>query len=62
MLDAHRARVHETIEEWRQALTLVDRKIDFYDAWIRTGQRPPLVPVETPPRPARRARAPRAAQ
>ena len=62
MLDAHRARVHETIEEWRQALTLVDRKIDFYDAWIRTGQRPPLVPVETPPRPARRARAPRAAR
>ncbi len=48
MLAAHRERVNATIAEWRRALTLVDRKIDFYDAWMQTGQRPPLIPADTP--------------
>ncbi len=48
MLAAHRARVMQTIAEWKRALSLVDRKIDFYDAWIDSGRRPPLIPAETP--------------
>jgi len=62
MLAAHRARVLETIGEWKRALSLVDRKIDFYDAWMQTGQRPPLLPQtdEAPaPPPARRTRGAR---
>ncbi|MEJ1170854.1 MerR family transcriptional regulator [Variovorax sp. CCNWLW235] len=48
LLAAHRARVTETIAEWKRALSLVDRKIDFYDEWMQTGHRPPLIPIETP--------------
>ena len=48
MLAAHRERVTETIAEWKRALSLVDRKIDFYDEWMHTGHRPPLIPAETP--------------
>jgi DNA-binding transcriptional MerR regulator len=48
MLAAHRERVNATIAEWRRALTLVDKKIDFYDTWMQTGQRPPLIPADTP--------------
>lgn len=48
LLAAHRARVTETIAEWKRALSLVDRKIGFYDEWMQTGHRPPLIPVETP--------------
>jgi DNA-binding transcriptional MerR regulator len=48
MLAAHRARVLDTLAEWKRALSLVDRKIDFYDEWMQTGHRPPLIPAETP--------------
>jgi DNA-binding transcriptional MerR regulator len=58
MLAAHRTRVTETIAEWKRALSLVERKIDFYDAWMASGHRPPLIPAETPrlPPPKRKAR------
>ncbi|WGT62042.1 MerR family transcriptional regulator [Variovorax paradoxus] len=61
LLAAHRARVTETIAEWKRALSLVDRKIDFYDEWMQTGHRPPLIPVETPGTkpPAHKPRKPR---
>lgn len=48
MLAAHRERVTETIAQWKKALSLVDRKIGFYDEWMASGHRPPLIPVETP--------------
>jgi hypothetical protein len=48
MLAAHRERVTQTIAEWKRALSLVDRKIGFYDEWMASGHRPPLVPAETP--------------
>jgi DNA-binding transcriptional MerR regulator len=41
MLKAHRERVQRTIDEWTEALTLLDDKIDFYGAWISSGKRPP---------------------
>ncbi len=44
LLAAHRARVEETIAEWTLALKLLDRKIDFYDEWLSTGQRPEINP------------------
>lgn len=44
LLAAHRARVEETIAEWTLALKLLDRKIDFYDEWLSTGQRPKINP------------------
>ncbi|MBN8758344.1 MULTISPECIES: MerR family transcriptional regulator [Variovorax] len=45
MLAAHRERVTETIAEWKRALTLVERKIGFYDEWMASGHRPPPVPA-----------------
>jgi hypothetical protein len=57
LLAAHRERVNQTIAEWKRALSLVDRKIDFYDAWIESGQRPPLIPTGAP-EPARPPRQP----
>jgi DNA-binding transcriptional MerR regulator len=45
LLDAHRARVRQTIAEWTAALRLIDGKIDFYGEWLATGQRPALDPV-----------------
>ena len=41
LLAAHRARVEETITDWKLALKLIDGKIDFYGAWIDSGKRPP---------------------
>jgi DNA-binding transcriptional MerR regulator len=40
MLAAHKAVVLQRIEEWQQALRLVDAKLDFYGEWIESGQRP----------------------
>ena len=57
LLAAHRERVEATIADWRRALVLVEQKIDFYDAWMHTGQRPPLIST-APPRPARTAALP----
>jgi len=40
LLSAHRARVKARIAEWKQALQLIDHKIDFYGQWLATGRRP----------------------
>ena len=40
LLAAHRARVVQAIAEHRAALKLIDGKVDFYDAWIASGERP----------------------
>jgi hypothetical protein len=32
--------VAETIAAWTLALTLIDRKIEFYGEWLVTGTRP----------------------
>ncbi len=40
LLARHRARVEQTITEWKQALRLIDSKIDFYGEWLATGKRP----------------------
>ena len=48
MLAAHRGRVVQTIAEHRAALKLIDGKVDFYDEWIASGQRPKADPNQTP--------------
>lgn len=40
LLRAHRERVLARIDEWHEALRLVDGKIDYYGEWLATGQRP----------------------
>jgi DNA-binding transcriptional MerR regulator len=40
MLATHRDQVAATIDAWRASLALIDAKLDFYAAWIATGQRP----------------------
>ena len=60
LLLAHRQRVEATMAEMKRSLELVDAKIDFYDAWMQSGHRPPLVvvdPAASAPRKARRRRA-----
>ncbi|REN18704.1 MerR family transcriptional regulator, partial [Mycobacterium tuberculosis] len=54
MLAAHRERVNETIAGWKRALSLVDRKIDFYDEWMASGHRPPLIAAEPSAAPGKR--------
>ncbi|MET3460132.1 MerR family transcriptional regulator [Variovorax atrisoli] len=61
MLAAHRERVNETIAGWKRALSLVERKIDFYDEWMASGHRPPLVDARPSPAPAPARRSSRAA-
>jgi DNA-binding transcriptional MerR regulator len=59
MLRAHRERVQRTIEEWNEALALLDGKIDFYGQWQASGKRPPLDVLTSPapaPAPVRKAR------
>ncbi len=46
LLAAHRERVVDTIKDWKRSLDLIDRKIDFYDAWLATGHRPKEVPAK----------------
>jgi len=66
MLAAHRARVLGMIDEWSQALTLLDSKLDFYGEWLSTRHRPKnaaaaRVQAEIKkPRPAARRRTPSA--
>jgi DNA-binding transcriptional MerR regulator len=44
MLAAHRLRVLRTIDEWKQALALIDGKVDFYGEWLASGHRPQRLP------------------
>jgi DNA-binding transcriptional MerR regulator len=44
MLAAHRLRVLRTIDEWKQALVLIDSKVDFYGEWLASGHRPQRLP------------------
>ncbi|HMJ14404.1 MAG TPA: MerR family transcriptional regulator [Polyangiaceae bacterium] len=46
LLAAHRERVQRTIADWTRALRLIDGKVDFYDEWIATGERPRVDPVD----------------
>ncbi len=55
MLSLHRERVQATIAEWKQALELIDRKIDFYGQWLTTGRKPRIPPIK-PPRSRRKKR------
>jgi DNA-binding transcriptional MerR regulator len=40
LLRQHRVQVRATIEEWERALKLLDTKIEYFEEWVATGQRP----------------------
>lgn len=40
LLAAHRQRLHDRMAELQRAQRLIDEKINFYSAWIDTGERP----------------------
>jgi DNA-binding transcriptional MerR regulator len=44
LLRAHQTRVQQNIQRWTEALALIDAKIEFYDEWIESGERPSLSP------------------
>ena len=44
LLAAHQARVRETIARWTEALALIDAKVEFYDEWVASGERPSVSP------------------
>jgi DNA-binding transcriptional MerR regulator len=47
MLRAHRARVEKTIDDWKIALVMLDHKIEYFEEWLATGQRPDKKVVAT---------------
>ena len=44
LLAAHQTRVRETIARWTEALALIDAKVEFYDEWVVSGERPTVSP------------------
>jgi DNA-binding transcriptional MerR regulator len=42
LLQAHRERVEARIRDMTESLSLIDRKIEFYGDWLRTGVQPPI--------------------
>lgn len=40
---AHREQARERVREMQASLAHIDAKIDFFDEWMRTGQRPGVV-------------------
>ena len=44
LLTGHQARVRATIERWRDALDLINAKVEFYDEWVASGARPAVAP------------------
>ena len=44
LLAAHQTRVRETISHWTEALALIDAKVEFYDEWVASGERPTVTP------------------
>lgn len=55
LLASHRARAEETIMRWTDALALIDAKIDFYDEWLASGERPTIEPHRRVRKPMTRA-------
>lgn len=44
LLAAHQTRVRDTIARWTEALALIDAKVEFYDEWVASGERPTVSP------------------
>jgi DNA-binding transcriptional MerR regulator len=44
LLAAHRKQVQSMISRWNQALALIDAKVEFYDEWVCSGERPSIEP------------------
>jgi len=44
LLAGHQRRVQENIRSWAAALALIEAKVEFYEEWIASGQRPGVSP------------------
>ena len=44
LLAAHQQRVQDNIHRWSQALALIEAKVEFYEEWISSGERPAVSP------------------
>lgn len=44
LLARHQVRVRENITRWAEALALIDAKVEFYDEWMASGERPIVEP------------------
>lgn len=44
LLRAHQVNVQQNILRWSDALALIDAKIEFYDEWMASGERPAVTP------------------
>lgn len=44
LLAAHQQRVQDNIHRWSQALALIEAKVEFYEEWIVSGERPAVSP------------------
>jgi DNA-binding transcriptional MerR regulator len=44
LLAQHQARVQSTISRWTEALGLIGAKVEFYDEWVCSGERPAIAP------------------
>ncbi len=58
LLAAHRERVLATLDEWAEALVLIDAKVAYYEDWARNGKRPQNLPPLPPRKAPSRALAP----
>lgn len=48
LLEKHREHVESEIEEWREALDLIDQKMAYFKEWDRLKKRPPPLPHPPP--------------
>jgi DNA-binding transcriptional MerR regulator len=46
LLAQHQTGLQDTIARWIEALTLINAKIEFYDEWVASGERPAVEPHE----------------
>jgi DNA-binding transcriptional MerR regulator len=44
LLARHQRRVQDTIRRWSAALALIEAKVEFYEEWIASGERPAVTP------------------
>jgi DNA-binding transcriptional MerR regulator len=50
LIGEHQRRVRDSIARWTDALALINAKVEFYDEWIASGERPAVSPHQRLPR------------
>jgi DNA-binding transcriptional MerR regulator len=50
LIGEHQRRVRDSIARWTDALALINAKVEFYDEWMASGERPAVSPHQRLPR------------